>query len=116
MLWGDTTLKATRDSYLPPHAQTTFTEIQLIQNPSTPTTHSTIVQQGGTTREPVSFTATVDTYAEYRALEADYLGGVERIFDDEMGYSKLMFINKLKPVSGSSYLYKYEYSISLLEV
>lgn len=115
MKWGDTKLNIIKDSYIPPHAETVFTDIPLIPTPGDFSEPASIVQQGGRGRYKTQFSGFVKTYAEYQALENDYLGGVVKVFDGADGFSMDMFIFDIKPTRRSLYPTKIYYDIVLWE-
>lgn len=116
MKWGNTQLNVIKDSYIPPHAETVFTDIPLISVPGDFSEPASIVQQGGRGRYKTQFSGFVRIYAEYQALEDDYLGGVKRVFDGADGFNMEMFIFDIKPTGRSLYPTKIYYDIILMEV
>lgn len=110
--WGDTIMHMNRNSYVPPTAEISITEIELIPTPDS-IEPSSILQSGGRRRKRASFTGVALTYDDLASLEADYLSYTERIFKDTLDNTFTAVIEKFTPRRVGSY---YTYDISLVEV
>ncbi len=110
--WGDTIMHMNRNSYVPPTAEISITEIELIPTLDS-IEPSTILQSGGRKRKRASFTGLALTYDDFVILETDYLNYTERIFTDTLGNTFTAIIEKFTPRKVDTY---YVYNITLVEV
>ena len=76
--WGNTDLYVLRDTYNPPWAESTISEIALLPDSADLSAVSTVLQQGGRKRQTVSFSTYVKSYSVYADMLADYLAGTAR--------------------------------------
>lgn len=114
MKWGNTILYVLKGTYTPPFASVDMNIIELV--PGTDNTNpSNVIQQGGRSRYKVSFEGAVWSFAEYQALEDDWLNGTQRTFEDADGYTATMIIASLEPKERIVYPLMIKYSITLME-
>lgn len=114
--WGNTPLYVIKDSYSPPLAEVVISETALLPNPADLTAASTVLQQGGSKRAKVPLTAICFEYAEYQAMQQDWLNGTERTFTGADGYSATMIIMALGQATRKLYRTRYEFSVTFVEV
>lgn len=114
--WGSTSLNVLRDSYSPPLAEAVITETPLLPDPADLSAVSTVLQQGGSKRAKVSLTVICFEYAEYQAMQQDWLNGTERTFTGADGYNATMIIMALGQATRKLYRTRFEFSVTFMEV
>ena len=113
--WGATNVNIkANNTYRPPEARVTINEINLLPDPSFPTTPSTVLQQGGTGRKRVSWEGWVTSVDAYNALQDDKIAGTERTFTGPSGETLTGYIEFLQ-IIGYTVLDFLEYSIVIVE-
>lgn len=112
--WGTTQLILLHSTYNPPHVEDAgINEIKILP-PSSGTTPSSVIQQGGRGRKKIKFNGYVTSWADYVFLYDDYVAGTQRTFMDPDTISVIMIISNLSaPVFVSAT--HIEYSIELME-
>jgi hypothetical protein len=92
--WGDTTLNIVYGTYDGFSCESGIVESMLIPNSSDLTAVSSMLQQGGRTRERATMEVGVKDIATYNALKADSVAGTERTFISPLGNSFTCIIEK----------------------
>lgn len=94
------TLKILFPTYRPPHADSIYSEIDVI--PSAAVSNPvTILQQGGRKRKVVTYRALVTTLAAYESLLTDYHSGANKTF---YGPESLVFESIIRNLSPPEYI------------
>lgn len=114
--WGSTALNVIRETYNPPVSEVALDEIALLPDPAALSTVATVIQQGGTKRNRVTFSAFTYTYSEYQAFLADMIAGTQRTFTGADSYSATMMITGLGAATRKIYPTRFEFSVTFMEV
>lgn len=112
--WGETNLNVSRYSYKPPYRVPSISEIQLVPGADL-SVPGTVIQQGGRSRKRVKFEGYCTSLADYNALQDDWNSCIVRTFIGPDGETLSMMIEELKEAT-RIVSFKYEYSITLMEV
>lgn len=115
-LWGSTALNIVKGTYTPPRAETVISQIPILPDPDNLSAVSTVIQQGGRSREQITFSIQVDSYAEYEAFLADWYAGTQRTFVGADSYSRTMVLIDVSTAERKLYPTRFVFSIALLEV
>ena len=98
LTWGATTLNLIQDSYAPPVADANIPEIRILGDPSTPNVPASVIQQGGRSREHLTFDCWADSQTDIDALVTDKYNGQVREFTGHDGVSFDAVITQVLPL------------------